>query len=135
MTLGTVTTLSTPNSLNPAQQFAPAPEADALETVDLIGTPIPSSMSVCLSKPEDYEALLRDYDTWLFDCDGVLWRGDNLIEGVTDVLDLLRRRSMFALFPNIQRLRVRTFLKIRRWYSSRTTPQNRGEATKPSSTN
>ncbi|KAJ2916226.1 hypothetical protein MD484_g4218, partial [Candolleomyces efflorescens] len=55
-------------------------------------------MSIRLSKPEDYEALLRDYDTWLFDCDGVLWRGDNLIEGVTDVLDLLRRRNKKVVF-------------------------------------
>ncbi|KAJ2921888.1 hypothetical protein H1R20_g15205, partial [Candolleomyces eurysporus] len=55
-------------------------------------------MSARLSKPEDYEALLRDYDTWLFDCDGVLWRGDNLIEGVTDVLDMLRRRNKKVVF-------------------------------------
>ncbi|RXW22764.1 hypothetical protein EST38_g3083 [Candolleomyces aberdarensis] len=55
-------------------------------------------MSARLSKPEDYEALLRDYDTWLFDCDGVLWRGDNLIEGVTDVLEMLRRRNKKIVF-------------------------------------
>lgn len=50
-------------------------------------------MSTRISTLEGYEALLRDYDTWLFDCDGVLWRGDHQIEGVTQVLDILRRRS------------------------------------------
>ena len=55
-------------------------------------------MAQRLTKAEEYETLLRDYDTWLFDCDGVLWRGDHLIEGVAEVLDLLRRRSEFQFF-------------------------------------
>lgn len=51
-------------------------------------------MSVRISSPGAYAKLLDNYDTWLFDCDGVLWRGDHLIEGVTEVLDMLRRRSI-----------------------------------------
>lgn len=54
-------------------------------------------MSVRISSPDEYAKLLDKYDTWLFDCDGVLWRGDHLIEGVTEVLDMLRRRSMLFL--------------------------------------
>lgn len=54
-------------------------------------------MSVRISSPGEYANLLDNYDTWLFDCDGVLWRGDQLIEGVTEVLDMLRRRSMCLL--------------------------------------
>ena len=54
-------------------------------------------MSVRISSPDEYAKLLDNYDTWLFDCDGVLWRGDHLIEGVTEVLDMLRRRSMLFL--------------------------------------
>jgi len=50
-------------------------------------------MSARLSSQEDYEKLLDSYDTWLFDCDGVLWRGDHLLDGVIEVLDMLRRRS------------------------------------------
>ena len=52
--------------------------------------------SVRISSPGEYAKLLDNYDTWLFDCDGVLWRGDQLIEGVTEVLDMLRRRSMLS---------------------------------------
>ncbi|TFK28232.1 p-nitrophenyl phosphatase [Coprinopsis marcescibilis] len=55
-------------------------------------------MSVALSAPADYEKLLENYDTWLFDCDGVLWRGDHLIEGAVDVLGLLRQRNKKVVF-------------------------------------
>ncbi|KAF8665033.1 hypothetical protein AX16_000645 [Volvariella volvacea WC 439] len=51
-----------------------------------------------LHRPEDYSALLDKYDTWMFDCDGVLWQGDRLIEGVVEVLDLLRRRNKNVVF-------------------------------------
>ena len=50
-------------------------------------------MSTLLSTREDYNKLLDSYDTWLFDCDGVLWRGDHLIDGVPEVLGILRRLS------------------------------------------
>ncbi|KAJ6557274.1 HAD-like domain-containing protein [Mycena vulgaris] len=55
-------------------------------------------MSVRLSSPADYETLLDKYDTWMFDCDGVLWNGDHLVEGVVDVLELLRLRKKKVLF-------------------------------------
>jgi 4-nitrophenyl phosphatase len=43
--------------------------------------------------PERYQELLDKYDTWMFDCDGVLWLGDRAIDGVVDVLRLLRSQS------------------------------------------
>ena len=48
-----------------------------------------------LSVAADYAELLDRYDTWLFDCDGVLWRGNTLIDGVLEVLDLLRSRGAY----------------------------------------
>jgi hypothetical protein len=51
-------------------------------------------MSVRLSSSEDYEALLEKYDTWMFDCDGVIWSEDHAIDGAIQALDLLRSRSM-----------------------------------------
>jgi hypothetical protein len=56
-------------------------------------------MSVRLSSAQDYAALLDRYDTWMFDCDGVLWQGDRAIEGVVDVLALLRRKSTHLSNP------------------------------------
>jgi len=52
-------------------------------------------MSVRLDakSPERYQELLDKYDTWMFDCDGVLWRGDRLIDGAAEVLHILRSQS------------------------------------------
>jgi 4-nitrophenyl phosphatase len=47
---------------------------------------------------QDYETLLDKYDTWIFDCDGVLWHGDRIIDGVVDVLKFLRQKSEHSLF-------------------------------------
>ena len=46
-----------------------------------------------LSSPKDYQDLIDRYDTWLFDCDGVLWRGTTLIDGAKEFLQLLRSKS------------------------------------------
>ncbi|KAH7101688.1 p-nitrophenyl phosphatase [Auriculariales sp. MPI-PUGE-AT-0066] len=51
-----------------------------------------------LKNKEDYTNLLDSYDTWLFDCDGVLWHGDRLIDGALDVLALLRKHNKHILF-------------------------------------
>ena len=50
-------------------------------------------MAVRLTTPQEFSTLIDKYDTWMFDCDGVLWRGDHLIDGVIDVLRFLRCRG------------------------------------------
>ncbi|KAG6872645.1 hypothetical protein C0995_008076 [Termitomyces sp. Mi166 len=55
-------------------------------------------MSVRLSSAQDYSSLLDKYDTWMFDCDGVLWHGDRLIDGAVEVLELLRSKNKKVLF-------------------------------------
>jgi 4-nitrophenyl phosphatase len=69
-------------------------------------------MSVRLSSAEDYAALLDRYDTWMFDCDGVLWHGDRLIDGVVEVLKLLRRKSKGLINLIIQGLTTREEKKV-----------------------
>ncbi|THH06255.1 hypothetical protein EW145_g4211 [Phellinidium pouzarii] len=51
-----------------------------------------------LFSPSDYDELVDKYDTWLFDCDGVLWRGTTLIDGALEVLQLLRSRKKSIIF-------------------------------------
>ena len=51
------------------------------------------TMARRLAAAADYESLLSRYDTWMFDCDGVLWHGDRPIEGAIEVLDMLRKRG------------------------------------------
>ncbi|GLB39616.1 putative 4-nitrophenylphosphatase [Lyophyllum shimeji] len=55
-------------------------------------------MSRRLSTAQEYAALLDRYDTWMFDCDGVLWHGDRIIDGVAEVLAMLRHRKKKVLF-------------------------------------
>ncbi|RUP42917.1 HAD-like domain-containing protein [Jimgerdemannia flammicorona] len=51
----------------------------------------------------DYEALLARFNTFLFDCDGVLWHGNRVIPGVPEAMNLLRSKGMsnplFCIWP------------------------------------
>jgi len=66
-----------------------------------------------LQSQTDYSALLDAYDTWLFDCDGVLWHGDRLIDGALDVLALLRKHSPSSshLSPYLNSSHLTQFLR------------------------
>ncbi|KAI0287186.1 Haloacid dehalogenase-like hydrolase-domain-containing protein [Russula brevipes] len=57
-------------------------------------------MSVRLdtNNPGRYQELLDQYDTWMFDCDGVLWHGDRIIDGAVEVLQVLRTQKKRVLF-------------------------------------
>lgn len=56
-------------------------------------------MSGRLSSVGDYEGLLAKFDTWMFDCDGVLWNGDRPVDGAIEVLNILRRRREHCNIP------------------------------------
>lgn len=56
-------------------------------------------MAARLSTKADYQALLDKYDTWLFDCDGVLWEGTRLIPGAKEVLAYLRKIGEYLPAP------------------------------------
>uniref|UniRef100_A0A0E0LZ05 phosphoglycolate phosphatase n=1 Tax=Oryza punctata TaxID=4537 RepID=A0A0E0LZ05_ORYPU len=43
-------------------------------------------------------SLVDSVDAFLFDCDGVIWKGDQLIEGVPETLDLLRKMGKKLVF-------------------------------------
>ncbi|PKI26130.1 hypothetical protein CRG98_049181, partial [Punica granatum] len=45
-----------------------------------------------LLSPHNVRGLLDSVDAFLFDCDGVIWKGDTLIDGVSQTLDLLRSK-------------------------------------------
>lgn len=47
---------------------------------------------------EDKEALVKRVDAFIFDCDGVIWRGDSVIDGVPDTLDFLRSQGKKLIF-------------------------------------
>lgn len=43
-------------------------------------------------------SFINRFDTFLFDCDGVLWSGDQVFEGVPETLELLRSKGKRAIF-------------------------------------
>ncbi|EIE26103.1 2-phosphoglycolate phosphatase [Coccomyxa subellipsoidea C-169] len=43
-------------------------------------------------------ALLGKVDCFIFDCDGVIWRGDSVIDGVPETLDALRKLGKKLVF-------------------------------------
>ncbi|KAG8056318.1 hypothetical protein GUJ93_ZPchr0002g23455 [Zizania palustris] len=47
---------------------------------------------------EAARSLVDSVDAFLFDCDGVIWKGDKLIEGVPETLDLLRKMGKKLVF-------------------------------------
>ncbi|XP_057765117.1 phosphoglycolate phosphatase 2 [Salvia miltiorrhiza] len=48
--------------------------------------------------PQNTERLLDSVEAFLFDCDGVIWKGDSLIDGVSDTLDMLRSMGKKLVF-------------------------------------
>ena len=50
-----------------------------------------------LGEPEA-RSLVDATETFIFDCDGVIWKGDSLIEGVPETLDLLRSMGKRLIF-------------------------------------
>lgn len=47
---------------------------------------------------DDKRSFLNKYEAFLFDCDGVIWKGDSLIAGVVDTLSYLRRHNKKIYF-------------------------------------
>ncbi|XP_077222954.1 phosphoglycolate phosphatase 2-like [Tasmannia lanceolata] len=48
--------------------------------------------------PQNAQSLFDSVEAFLFDCDGVIWKGDKLIEGVPHTLELLRSRGKRLVF-------------------------------------
>ncbi|GFS45880.1 2-phosphoglycolate phosphatase 2 [Actinidia rufa] len=51
-----------------------------------------------LLSPQNATDLFHSVDAFLFDCDGVIWKGDKLIDGVPHTLELLRSKGKKLIF-------------------------------------
>ncbi|KAF8414283.1 hypothetical protein HHK36_002285 [Tetracentron sinense] len=47
---------------------------------------------------QNVKALFDSVEAFLFDCDGVIWKGDKLIEGVPETLEMLRSKGKKLVF-------------------------------------
>ncbi|KAF5742827.1 phosphoglycolate phosphatase 2-like [Tripterygium wilfordii] len=56
---------------------------------------------------DSVRALFDSVDAFLFDCDGVIWKGDKLIDGVTQTIDFLRFKGKKLVFVTNNSFRSR----------------------------
>ncbi|KAL5140645.1 Phosphoglycolate phosphatase 2 [Glycine soja] len=56
------------------------------------------SMSPQPLSPHNFRDLFDSVEAFLFDCDGVIWKGDELIDGVPQTLDMLRAKGKKLVF-------------------------------------
>lgn len=50
------------------------------------------------SNMENFEELMKTVDSFVFDCDGVLWRGEKAIDGAVEVVNQLRKMGKRIFF-------------------------------------
>ncbi|KAG7572708.1 HAD-like superfamily [Arabidopsis suecica] len=55
-------------------------------------------MAPQLLSARNFKSLFDSVDTFLFDCDGVIWKGETLIDGVSQTLDLIRSKGKNVVF-------------------------------------
>lgn len=67
-----------------------------------------------LKRLSDPSSLLDRTDMFIFDCDGVIWRGDSVIDGVPQVLDRLREmgKQLFFVTNNSTKSRAQYLKKF-----------------------
>ncbi|KAK9267449.1 hypothetical protein L1049_009875 [Liquidambar formosana] len=66
-----------------------------------------------LLSPQNARDLFDSVDAFLFDCDGVIWKGDKLIDGVPQTLEMLRSKGKKLVFV------TNNSTKSRRQYSEK----------------
>ena len=59
---------------------------------------VKTSASVNLLGDGDKKPLVDSVETFIFDCDGVIWKGDSLIEGVPETIAMLREMGKRLIF-------------------------------------
>ncbi|KAI8372044.1 HAD-like domain-containing protein [Choanephora cucurbitarum] len=65
-----------------------------------------------LGTKEQREAFIDQYDNFLFDCDGVLWEGTRMFDGVKEAMTLLREKGKRVFFVTNNSTKSRSsFLK------------------------
>lgn len=70
---------------------SPTPAVRAMTTVV-------NASSANLLQDGDKQPLVDSVETFIFDCDGVIWKGDSLIEGVPETIAMLRAMGKRLIF-------------------------------------
>ncbi|KAG0202251.1 hypothetical protein BGX33_009807 [Mortierella sp. NVP41] len=59
---------------------------------------VPATVPQKLTTVDHYKTFLDKYDTFLLDCDGVLWHGSHVLEGILDTVNFLRKNGKKLVF-------------------------------------
>jgi len=70
---------------------APLRAAGCAGAWTMTAAPAPTAAAGVAPRLSDPASMLAGIKTFIFDCDGVVWRGDSLIDGVKETLDYLRK--------------------------------------------
>ena len=81
-------------ALNAKRSFL---QRSTLSRTSLFSTLTPS-MTATPKKILGADEIIKNSDVFIFDCDGVIWKGDSLIPGVPAVLDKLRAQGKMIFF-------------------------------------
>lgn len=67
-----------------------------------------STLAATVHKLNDPDTFLNSIDTFIFDCDGVIWRGDSLIPGIPETLAKLKQlgKKLFFVTNNSTKSRA-----------------------------
>lgn len=66
-----------------------------------------SSLLLTLSDKESLKSLIENNDVFLFDCDGVVWRGNNIINGIVECYNWLKSLNKKVYFITNNSLKSR----------------------------
>jgi hypothetical protein len=66
-----------------------------------------STSAEVLSTPEHYRQLLDSVDTFLLDCDGVIYHGPVVVDGVKETLAMLRKMGEASVSIRIEQMRLK----------------------------
>lgn len=76
----------------------PIPASPLPTTMDNRENCAASASTALLLSPQNVTDLFDSVDAFLFDCDGVIWKGDKLIDGVPQTLEMLRSKGKKLVF-------------------------------------
>lgn len=110
-------TPSIPASAIPSHTGSPAPTPHSNTPSLVAGTDVDSLDPPFLHTKEQYQKLWDSVDTFLLDCDGVIYHGPVVVPGVNQVLQMARKQGKQIIFvtnngTKSRRMYKKTFDKL-----------------------
>lgn len=98
----------TPVHLSATRTFIPHVGRSVSFSSNAVSPATSLNMAKVSRMSDPMEQLLENVDVFIFDCDGVIWRGDSVIDGIPETLEKLRAlgKKMFFVTNNSTKSRA-----------------------------